>query len=265
MKTNLLIVAVLFLFGACKPKSTEIPEEKATNVVNFSDVKVFKHQGNCENEKEPCVLADLKFLQVKDSTFTCFEELNTTLQLAALDCAGLLPDSTTNQAIDMIASVETNFELFEDFEKDFPENTQNWEARSNMKLVFQNDSLFSIQTDGYNSSGGAHPNSFNQILLFDKVGCKQLSVDEIFVQNNELLNVVEKYFRKERNIPQEQSLNEFGFYFENEQFILPSNIGIENDNIAFLYNDYEVGPHAMGSTFFKIPKNELKSFLKLKF
>ncbi len=264
MKIQTIPFILLLALSACKSDTEQTTKPNSNSVLSFTDEKVFTHTGNCDDEKQPCALVDMKFLQMTDSSQQCYADLNQTLKLSAMQCAMLLLDSVKGQPeINKIAA--EYIKSYEDYIKEFPDVAMSWEARSTMKLLFQNDSLLSFLTTGFNFSGGAHPNSANEIIVYDKARCKKLSTNELFTENDNLLKTVEKHFRAKREVPANQSLNDFGFFFENDKFILPANIGFEKDSVLFIYNDYEVGPHVIGGTEFKIPKSELLPFLKTKY
>jgi hypothetical protein len=266
MKKIILFLSIgLFIVFACKSKDNSANSVVENKMLNFTVNKIFAHKGNCENEAAPCALVDMKILQIQDSSIVCFDVLNNLLTKMAFECSGLLTDSLADKKINTTDIVNNYIKDYRDFRKDFPEVAQNWEANSTMKKLFENDSLLCVSAEGYNFSGGAHPNSFSTLLIFDKKNCVEIDPNNFLNVTKPLLAKIESAFRKARGIQVNESLNETGFYFQNDVFILPANIGIEKDSMLFWYNDYEVGPHVMGPTSFKMATQELKPFLKLKF
>lgn len=260
-----LLLVSLFIAGGCKQNESKETNHATEKMLSLKLVKVFKHTGNCKDEEQPCALADIRYFQITDTSGICFNELNTLLVKAGLSCAGVLPDSIEDSDIDPNAIAQTFIDDYKKSAEEFPDLPGQWEASSNMKIIFENDSLICFQTDGYNFSGGAHPNSFSSLISYNKKMCRELQPDDILRTSPELLAGIEKAFRKAREIPQGQTLNEFGFYFENDKFSLPANISFNKDSLLFLYNDYEIGPHVMGPSFFTVAKKDLLPYLLIKY
>ena len=264
-KSAVFIALVLIITIACTQNKSNSDKEISNNLYKLEMVKVFEHSGNCGGEKEPCALTDIRYFKLKDTTTDCYKAFNLMLLKTALSCAGVMPDSVDENEMDAIAFARRYISEYNDFRKDFPEAPGEWEARSSMQILYENDTLICFQVDGYNYSGGAHPNSAYSLVSFNKKTCQELDMKQILNPSSEMLAIVEKEFRKNREIPQGQTLNEYGFSFDNDQFALPANVSFQKDSILFIYNDYEVGPHVMGPSFLKIPKRDLYPYLRIKY
>lgn len=124
--------------------------------------------------------------------------------------------------------------------------------------------------------GGAHPNSSVMYKVYDLVERKQLKASELLNLNDStLLSIGEQYFRKNNNITNTSSLTDAGYFifgdsddFEDGpdygKFHFNDNFALTKDGVTFLYNSYEIGPYAVGSSEFTIPYKDIQSFLKLK-
>ena len=98
--------------------------------------------------------------------------------------------------------------------------------------------------------------------IFDKNSGKELTLNEVVKTPKSVKKLVERKFREAWEILPNGSLNEKGFWFENDKFSLPVNVGISNDGLQFYYNPYEIGPYAMGATDIILPFSELKNLMK---
>ena len=73
----------------------------------------------------------------------------------------------------------------------------------------------------------------------------------------------EKKFRSEQNIAKDQSINENGFWFENDTFYLPESVGFTQDSLIFVYNQYDIASYADGPIELKIAMKEAEPFLSI--
>jgi hypothetical protein len=117
----------------------------------------------------------------------------------------------------------------------------------------------------YSFTGGAHGNSNVQYAVVDKESGKKLDLNGICTNRTELNNRVEKIFRKEYEIPVDQSFEEFGLNFENNAFNVSDNFIFDSSSITFFYNQYEIGPYSAGTFSVSIPMSEVQDIFSLNF
>src|SRR5690606_39895740 len=79
---------------------------------------------------------------------------------------------------------------------------------------------------------------------FDAHTGGSLEHKDLFTQD--FLSYAEKAFREQYDIPQEESINSTGLWFEEDKFSLPINIGIDKEHVILVYNSYEVASYAEG-------------------
>lgn len=129
----------------------------------------------------------------------------------------------------------------------------------------QNDDQFfvNLKVDHYQFTGGAHGYNASQSILIDKVNGKKLSVDKMFTNHDIVKRKIEMIFREQFDIPFGKSLNEFGFFFENDQFKLPENIFFGDDLILFVYNPYEIAPYSSGIITLEVKRQTLDKYLQI--
>ena len=92
---------------------------------------------------------------------------------------------------------------------------------------------------------------------------EQLSVKEIFKNENEFRDFVEKLFRKKHNISSNESINSSGFWFENDTFHLPETIGFYEEEVLILYNQYEIASYVSGPIELTIPLEDVLPFMAI--
>ena len=127
-------------------------------------------------------------------------------------------------------------------------------------ITFQNDDLVSLQRTGSEYLGGAHSIEWKSLLNFKPTGTPY-TLEELFSDNEKVVELAEKYFRETYNIAQEQGLKEEGFLFENDIFTLPKNIGFSEKFLILIYNPYEIAPYSTGTLEVKIPLSEVTPWL----
>jgi len=119
----------------------------------------------------------------------------------------------------------------------------------------------SLTYQGY-IGGAAHENYGVYSMFFDPKTGEKISLEDIFIHKEEFKKVSERFFRKQYEIPEQENINSYGFWFENDTFELPPNIIITQDKIFLFYNPYEIGSYAEGMLIIEIPISKAKKFLK---
>jgi hypothetical protein len=153
---------------------------------------------------------------------------------------------------------------FDDFKTEFPDDfMMPWEANVTSKLQFQSANLIQIRIDYDTFTGGAHGMFASNVLSFDALTGKQLKTKDFFKDLDGLKKMATEKFRTEFKIPKEQSLVEAGYFFQNEDFVLPENVFFSKKGITFHYNVYEIASYAQGAIILNFTNEEIKPFLKI--
>jgi hypothetical protein len=71
-------------------------------------------------------------------------------------------------------------------------------------------------------------------------------------------------FRSEMKIPDNQTLMEAGYFFQEEDFVLPENIFYSKNGLTFHYNVYEIASYAQGAISIDFDWKEVAAFMKIK-
>ena len=145
--------------------------------------------------------------------------------------------------------------------KEFPEYNIPWEASVEGELVNETPEVISIKYKLALFTGGAHGYTSITYLNFNPETGDLLTNDEIF--KPEFKDYAEKLFRKKNEIPEDSSINSTGFFFEDDKFQLPQNVGILKNKIVLRYNAYEVASYAEGGIQLEIPMDKAKDFIKI--
>ncbi len=153
---------------------------------------------------------------------------------------------------------------YKSHKKEFPESPAVYELERKVEVINSTLEYVSIRFSEYSFLGGAHPNS---VMLFSNIDLrtgKEIKLHDLFVDGYlaELNKIGESYFKKERGLHSDDDLEKVGFWFNENKFAVNNNFAISSDYLIFYFNDYEIAPHAIGPTEFKIPIKELKAIIK---
>ena len=78
---------------------------------------------------------------------------------------------------------------------------------------------------------------------------------------DELNNIAEPIFRKEKELTEDINLTEAGFWFDDDKFGVSNNFTIGKDGLTFYYNSYEITSYAYGPTELFIPYKSIKKLI----
>jgi Protein of unknown function (DUF3298) len=127
----------------------------------------------------------------------------------------------------------------------------------NVRVLATGPHVISLWMDEGADIGGAHPQSYTRFSNVDAQSGRVLSIDDLIVRTGRARfnRIAERYFRKARGIPMDQSFTKQGdfFSYQHGAFALPKTIGVGADGLHLYYNTYEVASYADGPTEFTIP------------
>jgi len=129
-------------------------------------------------------------------------------------------------------------------------------------VLFNERQLLTVYVHSYEYGGGAHGYGSSTYEVYDLRTGNTLKLSDILKtgQETKLRQLLEKQFRKQREIPENQTLKEYGLY---ENFIKPNdNFYLDRSGIGFWYNPYEIAPYALGPSEIYIPFSMLEGMLK---
>lgn len=121
-------------------------------------------------------------------------------------------------------------------------------------ILWKNDTLLSLASYTYACWGDTQGYDNVTFLNFKPSG--ECYTNQEILDNQEIRTKVEFYFRKKQNISG-RSINENGFWFEDDVFVLPENVGFTKDSLIFHYNPYQIAPYNEGGITIKIPIREI--------
>ncbi|MDC3252813.1 RsiV family protein [Crocinitomicaceae bacterium] len=114
-------------------------------------------------------------------------------------------------------------------------------------------------------AGGAHGNGHDAYYLIDRASGRSLTLSDFVTDTEALTSIVERYFREEKVIGESESLSDYGFWFDNDEFVVSENFKTAEDALIFFYNFYEIAPYIEGPTQLTVPISEIQHLLKRDF
>jgi len=233
----------------CKNEKTELTFEEIA-IDQVSEI-------NCVPEEENCAFISIH-TPMADDNGNASQVMNEHIEEHIISLVNYQEEDDIKT---LEALVQRFMDNYEASAKEFPEYNIPWEASVEGKLVNKTPEVISIEYKLALFTGGAHGYTSITFLNFDPETGDILSNDEIF--NPEFKAYAEKLFREKNDIPEDGSINSTGFFFENDQFQLPQNIGILKNKIILRYNAYEVASYSEGGIQLDIPMEEVQNYIKI--
>lgn len=247
MKKPAFILFILFL-NACEKDKPKLDLE----TLQIEQVS----EQNCNSEEENCTY--VSFHTPWDySDLEIGKKFNAQVQEHIIDLIDYEDEEDYKSLEDFAANFINNYEQTA---RDFPEYSIPWEASVEGSVYLQNEEIISIGYQLALFTGGAHGyTSLSFLNIKPETGDK---FDATSLFNNDFTQYAEKLFREKNQIPLDSNINSTGFFFEDDTFHLPNNIGFTEDKVILHYNAYEVASYAQGSFHIEIPKEEADKYLK---
>ncbi|AFL81042.1 Protein of unknown function (DUF3298) [Aequorivita sublithincola DSM 14238] len=163
-----------------------------------------------------------------------------------------------------IQEAATNFiEAYNADKAQFPDMAGDYFAEISVNEIYNSPKHICFEMRQYLFTGGAHGYGTTSFLNLDPKTGDELTSKELFKSNKELVAFAENKFRLQQNIAKNQSINDTGFWFENEKFYLPESVGFTRDSLIFIYNQYDIASYADGPIELKIAMKEAAPFLSI--
>ncbi|NJW52870.1 DUF3298 and DUF4163 domain-containing protein [Salinimicrobium oceani] len=246
------LLLIMIVFTGCRKD-----KEEKVSALNFKKESIVKKAGaNCDTAEYDCSVITLDVVRARGASRVS-EAINKNLDAHIIN---IIASDAKPEISDLDQLSEKFLDDYREAAESFSEEPP-WEAYINENLYFKSDSLLSIGVTTEIFSGGAHGYKTLTFLNFNPNTGEVLSAKEIFT--SEFSSFVEQRFRQEQGIPEGENINSTGFWFENDSFSLPENVGFTEDKVILVYNSYEIAPYAAGDIVMEIPLEEVRQFVKI--
>lgn len=150
---------------------------------------------------------------------------------------------------------------------DWPRSTMAavaWIDERRMEVLYSDHRLLSVELDIFSYTAGAHPNTITQLASYDLATGEPIELDDLLAPGAgaRIEELGERAFRRERRVEEGESLEEAGFWFEDDRFALNDNFALTGAGLTFVYNPYEVGPYVLGPTRITLPWRAVAGLLR---
>lgn len=243
----LSLITVLFLASCAE-----------TDELSYTPHKIVTDSGDCENS--PCAKVKVNFPIAVASTDIA-QKINNMIDDKVISYFIIDPDAKKEKTIDKAVENFKN-EYLKDKEMQ-PDFAFGYEADIQGEVLYKNEKLHSIAFSAFMYTGGAHGYSSLTYLNFNPETGKEYPNADLFTDIDGFKKIAEERFRKQEKVPQNTNINSTGFWFENDTYELPENIGFTRDNIILHYNAYDISSYAEGGKTLEIPLEEVKQYLAI--
>lgn len=259
-KIFLPVLALGLLFGSCRDEKKEDNDQKVeveTEVLGFAEVGLTPEDFSaCDDAKCPEIRVNyLKFRKNQKVANT----INTYNQEQIIKIFNNTEADSNAKSVK--AAIEEFIADYQNFKKDFPESQAGYEIETSQNVLHQNKKLLVVETDFYLFTGGAHGYGATLYANFNSATGELLQTKDLFSKLSAFKDFAEKKFRKKYEILEDDNINSKGFFFENDTFALPENIGITATEVVLVYNQYEAASYAEGQLKLTFPKERVAQWL----
>ncbi len=255
---GVLQIAPLLLLIGCVDYSDD--QKLQRNSIRIETVILKQKSGDCENNGSGnCAKIKIEYIVLKNlPDLSAMEKINSKIQKKLLRPIGR---ERSNKNFEVL--MQNFIDEYNNFKKEFPEAKQEWEIDRKAKNNFNDDNILSCTFSEYSYLGGAHPNTFLTLTNFNLKSGEIIELPDILIDGylDELNNIAEPIFRKEKELTEDINLTEAGFWFDDDKFGVSNNFTIGKDGLTFYYNSYEITAYAYGPTELFIPYKSIKKLI----
>lgn len=209
-------------------------------------------------DKDDCTYVDL----IIPTIISDQKELNEINEVVFKNVKKHIAFENENEEINNYDDLAKSFiASYDEIKKAFPNEPLPWESSVNVTSeIFENKSV-NIVLNYYTFTGGAHGNEGTISLFFNLEDGKQISQKDLFLDYEGFKKIAERDFRTSNNLNETDNINKNGNIFKDNQFSLPENIIVTQNEIILHYNKYEIAPYSSGATLLKFPMKTFKKYL----
>jgi len=256
--TYLLILILLFSCSDKQKKSTNsshtLSSDTFTIAFEYKDYE--KKYGSCINDTD-CAEVKLHYPQLLDGN-------DAVAHINDFIVSSLMNDDDEEMLYRSFDEISDSLiSQYKSVQKEFSDYHTAWFIHKTTELTGIIQNYLSIKNEVTMYTGGANSYYNIDLIVIDLNSGKRQSLSSFVSKDkiDELLNIGENHFRKIKDIQENQTIKETGYWFENDEFYLPDNFNISDSGFVFFYNLYEIAPRSEGYTELFIPKEKLKDIL----
>jgi len=260
MKKPILFFTSVFIvtfFFSCENKTekqqTTNKQETVSNAYSWEHI--FVKDDQCADEEiHKCTHVLLDFPIFKGEQM---ENANRLVNHYIADVVGY-GDAENPTSVNLEEAANSLVKDYQEFHKEFPDSPQVWHVRLKSKFTYEQEELLCLMIVSETYMGGAHGAMNKRYLTFSTITGKTVNIIDRVGDKEQFIALAEQKFRKQKNLSSDIEFNETDYWFPDNEFVLPANIGIDNKGYLLHYNAYEIAPYSMGPTDIRIGFEELE-------
>lgn len=242
-------LALLGFYTSCADETSQDPEDRFKIEVR-SDSTAAYHP-DCKSQDENCSVIRYETLEIFTDSGEKLEKLTKSINDEIVELISI--HISEKPSTDMNNLKKLFFESWTlSYREVDPDYAFAWEIVAEEKHEIIGDSIIVFALDSYSYTGGAHGNSYTKYLNYDIRN--QMLIDPLETVNSEkFTEAAEAIFRRSVGLSKEDDLGEAGYFFDNDAFHLPHEIGLTEDGRILYYNTYEIRSYAEGPLELLVP------------
>lgn len=235
--------------------------KKDSHLLIVSDSILKKYTDNCNSED--CTQVSIDYVKAEGTT-PVSEILNTKINDFIITSLLYDLEGEINTSEFTIEKAAKHFiTIYKEDKEEFPDITSTYTAEISVSQTYVSHKLLCFELQEFLFTGGAHGYGAVTFLNIDPKTGETLSLKKICKNKKKFTQFVEQKFRIEMEIPEKETINSNGFWFEEDIFYLPKTIGFTDEEVIFLYNPYEIASYAAGPIELRISLNEAQNYLNI--
>lgn len=244
----LLIVLIIFTSGCRKALETHPTSTASETLPECATIT--------------CPSIDIAYLTVR-GTDSASEKINAEIEDFIIQSLYIGEDEEGSDAQSIEKAMKEFIQLYRTHSAEFPGLSAEYFAEITVLQTYNTKELLSVSCRNYLYTGGAHGYGSVTYKNFNPKNGALLYYEDVFEDVSAFEAIAEKLFRKEHSIPEGETINATGFWFEDDVFYLPETFGISKEFVTLQYNQYDIASYAAGPIEVEIPISEVSDLLKI--
>lgn len=257
-------LTALFLAVACQSDPPVDTETVATpDTLSWSISSIDKSIPCKEKMEEPCLKVSIQKMNITAGTSEeAMQKIEDVLARSISET-----DNSEQPAPNAEAIANNLFKEYQRIITEMPEYKLPWTYTRTFEVYLNCDDIFGVKLNAYSFTGGAHPATFTYYYNFNASTGNLLKLQDLLVPKSlpRFISMAERKFRKVHSLDSTASLEDAGFWFENNAFALNNNFSYSLAGIEFVYNPYEIAAYSEGTITLTFPYTDIEGMLKPKY
>jgi hypothetical protein len=263
---SLGLAFALLAVAACGNQSTDRTPENG-GPIRFTIHEISASSRSCAESEAKCARVELRSLETTGGG-TEAARANIDLFLGhdlVSRMRSLLPEEVGNRINDIDELTAAFLAGHRAFVENFPDATAEWSVEISASAITSTPVVATIEITEFAYTGGAHPNTRRRLVSFDVESGQLIGVDELTSDVDTLTALAERHLRADRGLGPDDDLEAAGFWFPEQGFTLPDNLGITAEGVVFHWDAYEIAPYSMGPIDVTVPVEDLAGIIDRKY